>query len=97
MGTKQSGAEVLVQSMMKERSCKLPSGVQSGVPTTNMFRTHQMFRKRKSSGRKCRSIVVNRGVLNHVRNFQAAEERRYSSWGCTGALRVDATSQNSHP
>jgi len=27
--------------------------------------------------------VGNKRVLNHKHNFQAAEKRSYSSWGCT--------------
>jgi len=33
-----------------------------------------------SSGCKCRSIVVNRRVLNHVHSFQAAEKL---TWGAS--------------
>jgi len=37
--------------------------------------------EKASSGCKCRFIVVNRCVLNHIHNFKAAEKRGYSSWG----------------
>jgi len=46
-------------------------------------RSQESCRKRVYSGCKCHLIVENRRVLNHMRNFQAAEKTWQSSWGCT--------------
>ena len=65
--------------------CKLPQRGSWRIPDQKYILDALRAQKTRLVAANVVFIVVNRRMLNHMRNFQAAEKKRgYSSWWCTG-------------